>query len=164
MGVSQSKRSRITAQDFYDFEKCPHRVYLNRHGDLAEKLPQSEFLNLLFENALTHEREVVKDWDYETPTGDSLEERAAMTIDLMSRGVGRIFQGVLLLASGSGIPDLLEKVPGKSKFGDFYYVPVDIKATFLYWRRSSLPSRRSLKPGVKRNPTPSMRNNLRRCV
>jgi hypothetical protein len=42
--------------------------------------------------------------------------------------VGRIFQGVLLLATESGIPDLLEKVPGKSKFGDFYYRPVDIKA------------------------------------
>jgi uncharacterized protein len=126
--VNKLKRTRITAQDFYDFDKCPHRVYLNRHGDPAEKLPQSEFLNLLFENALTHEWEVVKGLACETPTGESLEERAAMTLDLMAQGAERIFHGVLLLTSESGIPDLLERVPGKSKFGDFYYKPVDIKA------------------------------------
>jgi hypothetical protein len=67
---------------------------------------------MLFENALEHEEEVVKGLYFETPTGDSLEQRAVGTIDLMSRGVDRIFQGVLLLAKESGIPDLLEKVPG----------------------------------------------------
>ena len=122
------KQFRVTAQDFYDFHKCPHRVYLNRHGDLSEMLPLSEFLNLLFENALTHEGTVVKGLGCETPSGDSLEERAAITLDFMNRGVDRIFHGVLLLANESGIPDLLEKVAGKSKFGDFYYKPVDIKA------------------------------------
>ena len=125
--MNPPKRYRITAQDFYDYDKCPHRVYLNRFGNPAEKLPQSEFLNLLFENALAHEQEVVQGLDYETPTGDSLEERAGVTLDLMARGVERIYQGVLL-ATESGIPDLLEKLPGKSKFGDFYYKPVDIKA------------------------------------
>ena len=44
--------ARVTAQDFYDYDKCPHRVYLNRFGDPKEKLPQSDFLNLLFERAL----------------------------------------------------------------------------------------------------------------
>jgi len=53
--------SRITAQDFYDFDKCPHRVYLNHNGDPAEKLPLSDFLNLLFERALLHEDEIVRD-------------------------------------------------------------------------------------------------------
>jgi predicted RecB family nuclease len=52
---------RINAQDFYDFDKCPHRVYLNRFGDPKEKLPHSDFLNMLFENALTHEHEVISD-------------------------------------------------------------------------------------------------------
>ena len=87
--MNPPKRYRITAQDFYDYDKCPHRVYLNRFGNPAEKLPQSEFLNLLFENALAHEQEVVQGLDYETPTGDSLEERADVTLDLMARGVGR---------------------------------------------------------------------------
>jgi len=50
---------RITAQDFYDYDKCPHRVYLNNHGNPDEKLPFSDFLNLLFESALVHERKIV---------------------------------------------------------------------------------------------------------
>jgi predicted RecB family nuclease len=126
--VSQPRRTRITAQDFYDFDKCPHRVYLNRYGDPAEKLPESDFLNLLFENGTTHAWEVVKELEYETPTGDSLEERAASTVKLMKRGAKLIYQGVLLQSDRVGIPDLLERVPGKSKFGKYFYRPVDIKA------------------------------------
>jgi predicted RecB family nuclease len=62
---------RITAQDFYDYDKCPHRVYLNHFGDPKAKLPHSDFLNMLFENALTHEHDVIRDLPYETPTGST---------------------------------------------------------------------------------------------
>lgn len=126
--MSQAKRTRVTAQDFYDFDKCPHRVYLNRYGDPAEKLPESEFLNILFENGTTHEWEIVKALEYETPAGESLEERAAATLELMKRGVRLIYQGVVLQSDRVGIPDLLERVPGKSTFGKYFYRPVDIKA------------------------------------
>jgi predicted RecB family nuclease len=119
---------RITAQDFYDFDKCPHRVYLNRFGDPREKLPHSDFLNMLFENALTHEQDVVREMRYETPTGSTLEERAASTLELMRAGAERIYQGVLLQAGESGIPDLLERADGHSKLGRYFYRPVDIKA------------------------------------
>ena len=126
--MAQSKAIRVRAQDFYDYHKCPHRVYLNRFGDPAEKLPESEFLNLLFENGTTHEWEVVKGLEYETPTGESLEERAAATLELMKRGPKLIYQGVLLQPAEVGIPDLLERVPGRSKFGKYFYKPVDIKS------------------------------------
>jgi predicted RecB family nuclease len=119
---------RVTAQDFYDYDKCPHRVYLNRFGDPKEKLSQSDFLNLLFEHALFHEQEVIKALPYDTPKGETLEQRAASTLQLMQAGVERIYQGVLLQAGESGIPDLLERVNGKSKFGDYFYKPVDIKS------------------------------------
>jgi uncharacterized protein len=119
---------RVTAQDFYDYDKCPHRVYLNRFGDPKEKLPLSEFLNLLFDNALTHEWEVIKDLEYQSPTGESIEEQAAITQEMMKRGVERIYHGVLLQPTMSGIPDLLERVAGRSHLGDFFYKPVDIKA------------------------------------
>jgi predicted RecB family nuclease len=98
---------RVTAQDFFDFDKCPHRVYLNRFGDVGEKLPQAAFLNLLFEHALSHEDEVVADLDCETPAGVSLEERAVATLDLMNAGAELIYHGVLLRDGESGIPDLL---------------------------------------------------------
>src|SRR6516162_6546556 len=110
--IEAATAGRVTAQDFYDYEKCPHRVYLNRFGDPSEKLPKSEFLNLLFENALLHEWEVVKQLDFETAPGDSLEARACVTLELMKAGVDRIFQGALLEPDRAGIPDLLEKMPG----------------------------------------------------
>lgn len=103
---------RLRAQDFYDFNKCSHRVYLNRFGDPAEKLPESEFLNLLFENGTAHEWEIVKGLEYETPAGESLEERAAATLELMKRGVMLIYQGVLL-QSDRWHPGLARKSAGQ---------------------------------------------------
>lgn len=121
--------SSVTAQDFYDYEKCPHRVYLNRHGDPNEKLPHSEFLNMLFERALLHEQEVIRNLVYEVPLGERLEDRFLATFELMSRGAERIFQGVLMEGNDCGIPDLLERVDGtSSSFGAFFYKPVDIKS------------------------------------
>lgn len=118
----------ITAQDFYDYEKCSHRVYLDHHGDPSEKLPLSDFLNLLFERALAHERDVIRNLPYETPEGKSLEERASATVALIKAGVERIYQGVLLSPDGVGIPDLIEKETSHSALGDCSYKPVDIKS------------------------------------
>ena len=50
------------------------------------------------------------------------------TLELMKKGIDYIYQGVLIDDNFSGRPDLLEKVEGKSKFGNYYYIPVDIKA------------------------------------
>ena len=46
----------------------------------------------------------------------------------MKRGAKLIYQGVLLQPTEVGIPDLLERVPGRSKFGKYFYRPVDIKS------------------------------------
>ena len=46
----------------------------------------------------------------------------------MKRGAKLIYQGVLLQPAEVGIPDLLERVPGRSKFGRYFYRPVDIKS------------------------------------
>ncbi len=97
--------SRMTAQDFYDHDKCPHRVFLNRFGNPEEKLPHSDFLNMLFENALAHEHDVVEGLAYEMPKGATLQDRALSTVELMRSGAERIYQGVLLETNESGIPD-----------------------------------------------------------
>lgn len=119
---------RITAQDFYDHEKCPHRVYLNRYGDPNKRLPNPDFLDLLFSRALLHEQAVISGLPFVSPTGETLDERADSTIRLMSAGADRIYQGVLLYAKESGIPDIMEKVDGNSSLGGFFYKPVDIKS------------------------------------
>ncbi|MHB8484947.1 MAG: TM0106 family RecB-like putative nuclease [Candidatus Acidiferrales bacterium] len=126
--MSKPLSNRVTAQDFYDYDKCPHRVYLNHFGDVKERLPHSDFLNLLFENALVHERDAVEDLVCELPGGTTIEELALSTFQLMRAGAERIYQGVLLQTEASGIPDLLERVSGKSRFGDYFYKPVDVKS------------------------------------
>lgn len=126
--MSEPPVHRVRAQDFYDFHKCPHRVYLNRFGDPKKKRPLSDFLNLIFERALLHEQNVVKDLPFEGPVGATIEEQFASTLGLMTAGAERIYQGVVLGNGISGRPDLLERVPGRSHFGDFYYKPVDIKS------------------------------------
>ena len=85
--MSAANAARVTAQDLFDYDKCPHRVYLNRFGDESEKLPQAAFLSLLFERALSHEEDVVGDLACETPSGATLEARAQSTLELMKRGV-----------------------------------------------------------------------------
>lgn len=120
--------NRVTAQDFYDYTKCPHRVYLNRFGDPKEKLRESDFLNLLFESALLHELNVIKDLPYRRPEGETPEEQAISTLKMMEEGSERIYQGILIADDQSGRPDLLERVDGQSKFGDYFYKPVDIKS------------------------------------
>ncbi len=140
--MSSTNAVRVTAQDFFDYDKCPHRVYLNRFGDEREKLPQAAFLNLLFERALSHEEEVVGDLPYDTPAGATLEARALATVDLMKRGVERIYHGVLLQDGESGIPDLLERVEGASTLGGHFYMPVDIKSGSGYADRENGELRR----------------------
>lgn len=119
---------RVTAQDFYDFKKCPHRVYLNRNGNENEKRPHSEFLDLLFRNARDHEDEVIAGLPHVRPSPGSLEDQAISTLMLMNSGAERTYHGVLLSTGQSGIPDLLERKPGASRLGAFFYKPVDIKS------------------------------------
>lgn len=126
--MSEPPVSRVRAQDFYDYHKCPHRVYLNRFGDPKEKRPVSDFLNLVFERAILHEQDVIKGLPFQAPAGETVEEQAESTLKLMEGGAERIFQGVLLGNGISGKPDLLERMPGRSKFGEFFYKPVDIKS------------------------------------
>src|SRR3989338_10548808 len=54
-------------------------------------------------------------------------------MSLMQEGTYLIYQGVIQFEQNGvlyqGRPDLLKKVSGKSKFGDYYYQPIDIKST-----------------------------------
>src|SRR5262249_20618495 len=49
------------------------------------------------------------------------------TLRLMRAGTPAIAQGVLRVEGRLGIPDLLERRPGRSVLGDFVYEPVEIK-------------------------------------
>src|SRR3989304_1978617 len=123
---------RIQAGQFYDYERCKHRVYLDRYGNSSEKTSDSPFLRLLWERGIQHEARVISKLSsereiahVEAPTE---EEAFAQTLAFMTRGVDLIYQGILRTPDGIGRPDLLEKTAGPSRWGDYHYVPIDIKS------------------------------------
>jgi len=63
----------------------------------------------------------------EVPQDGDLEDLADVTREHMKKGAALIYHGVLMDGRYVGIPDLLERVDGKSDFGDWMYVPCDIK-------------------------------------
>ncbi|HIN34069.1 MAG TPA: TM0106 family RecB-like putative nuclease [Nitrospirales bacterium] len=123
---------KITALDLYNFTKCLHRVYLDSNGNPEEKGEVSPFVKLLWELGLQTEEKYLKtlgDIQYSDLQDFSIDEGAAETLRLMYEGVPLIYQGVLKDAIYVGRPDLLMKrFDRPSRFGDYCYEPIDIKA------------------------------------
>jgi predicted RecB family nuclease len=112
----------ITASQIYDYLHCPHRVYLDAFGDPTQREEPNDFVQLLWEQGLDHERQIVG------TLGDITDlsqvptlEREAATREAMKRGASLIYQGRLTSDDRVGVPDLLERR------GDGY-VPGDVKA------------------------------------
>ncbi len=123
---------KITALDLYNFTKCLHRVYLDSNGNLEEKGEVSPFVKLLWELGLQTEAEYLKtlgDIQHFDLRDFLIDEGAAETLRLMHEGVPLIYQGVLKDDIYVGRPDLLMKrFDRPSRFGDYCYEPIDIKA------------------------------------
>jgi uncharacterized protein len=120
----------ITAEKFFQYNKCPRWLYLEIHGDPRHKAPPSDFLLKLKSDSLRFEREVLKGIPYCLPQYEPGNYYQGMkeTFVLMQQGVDSIAHGVLFTNNFLGIPDLLEKVPGDSIFGSHHYRPVEIKS------------------------------------
>ncbi len=118
----------ITATHFYNYVKCPRKVYLDFFGDAKKKLPHSEFMLSRFRIGREHEKEVAENIEYVAPEKTAKdEEKFRQTIQFMEQGASLIFQGVLIDKDLVGRPDILIRVPGKSKLGDHHYEAMDIK-------------------------------------
>lgn len=129
---------QITATDYYNFDKCRYRPYLDFNGDSQRKEPVHGLVELLWQSGAQHEEKIielfkkkypgqVEDIAPDRPTSPALFET---TIEAMKRGVPFIYQGVLIFENKTGRPDLLVKQTGASKLGDYHYRPMDIKASF----------------------------------
>ncbi len=135
----------ITDQKLLFYQRCSRRTYLDFYGDFSLKEPPSDFLLKLMQDSFNFQQTILLDQVYDQPNypkGDWILGAQA-TLNLMKQGVERIHKGVLLLSeeplenlqkldqSDSVIllsyPDLLMKRPGLSKFGDWMYVPTDIR-------------------------------------
>jgi predicted RecB family nuclease len=122
----------ITAQDLYNYTKCAHRVYLDSNGDPGERREVSQFVKLLWEMGLQTEQEHLanlQDTPYRDLKSLSLEDARTHTAALMAEGAALIYQGVVGAGNWIGRPDLLVKrTDVGSRFGDYYYEAIDIKA------------------------------------
>ncbi|MFH1632072.1 MAG: TM0106 family RecB-like putative nuclease [bacterium] len=116
----------ITEHSFYKYIKCPSWVARDAQDEdriqdaLLEKL-QNEGLIREKELELLGKREFVE------VDMDDVDEAAQRTLEFMKEGAQTIYKGVLVYGNWVGRPDVLEKVEGKSKLGDWYYVACDIK-------------------------------------
>ncbi len=117
---------RISATDLLSYVKCPHRVYRDAFDDQSLKDPPNEFVQLLWEKGVRHEKEVITKQKGEVEildlSGIPRAERFKKTIEAMQNKVPLIYQGYLEIDELVGKPDLLELQP----FGE--YVPIDIKS------------------------------------
>jgi uncharacterized protein len=128
-----NKHLIITPSHLYKFHKNPLWVWHDIFGDPTKKEPLSEFTLKLMEKGNLHEKKYIS-----TLSVTEVEEKEPVkgieeTLCLMKRGTPLIYQGWLEKrvddVTYRGRPDLLEKHPGTSNFGNWVYVPIDIKSS-----------------------------------
>ncbi len=126
----------LTAEHLLNYQRCRRRAFLDQRGDLTFRSPPSDFLRKLMEDSAFHRSARVGEMPWQRPDypRGNWQAGAAATQALMAQGIERIYQGVLINpveelsgVSLAGMPDLLERRPGRSDFGDWVYVPIDIK-------------------------------------
>jgi len=117
------------------YQRCPRRAYLDVHRDRAEADPPSDYLCKIKQDSAEHRAAVLEDYHPlvrpEYPSGD-WRAGAQATVALMAAGAEYISGGVLINSVDQHIylvsfPDVLIKQPGWSLWGDWQYIPVDIK-------------------------------------
>ncbi len=118
-------RHRITEHTFYQYLKCPswvaHDAASGQIEDALRQRLQEDGLLPEVERQLLAGRHMVE------IVADDLDEGAANTLKEMAAGTQTIYRGVLIHDRFVARPDVLERVEGKSKLGEFYYVACDIK-------------------------------------
>ncbi len=128
----------LTTDDLLYFQRCDRRTYLDAFGDQSQRDPPSGFLLKLRSDSATYRHRIlssipadapVSEPDY--PDGDWAAAVAA-TEALMAAGAPFIYRGVLCDRSNPhitlvGMPHLLRRQPGQSRFGAWCYYPIDIR-------------------------------------
>ncbi len=124
----------INAQLLLQFQRCQRRPFLDVHGDYLQREIPNELVLKVQQDKIAHHQRIVKKLSYYEPNYPSgnWQAGAAATIELMQQGVSYIRRGVLLTTYREQYtllsrPDLLVKQPGRSRFGNWNYVPVNIE-------------------------------------
>jgi uncharacterized protein len=123
----------LTADLLLNYQRCSRRAFLDTYGDLNQKDPPNDYLLKLIQDSAANRRQILANQDYQQPrypSGDWVKG-AEETLKLMRQGIEQIYQGVLITEEQGiqlvSVPDLLVKHPGRSIFGDWVYIPTEIK-------------------------------------
>jgi uncharacterized protein len=123
----------LTADLLLNYQRCSRRAFLDTYGDLNQKDPPNDYLLKLIQDSAANRRQILANQDYQQPrypSGDWVKG-AEETLKLMRQGIEQIYQGVLVTEEQGiqlvSVPDLLVKHPGRSIFGDWVYIPTEIK-------------------------------------
>ncbi|MBU0613657.1 TM0106 family RecB-like putative nuclease [Patescibacteria group bacterium] len=116
---------KITQHTFYKYLKCPS--WIEKEMDRGEVV--DELRTKLLDEGLLRETELglLEGREYVEVDMPDLDEAAQKTVELMKQGVQTIYHGILIDGHWVGSPDLLERVEGKSEFGNWYYIACDMK-------------------------------------
>lgn len=139
----------LTEALLLDYKRCQRRAFLNVYGDRQQQDPERDFLLKLRQETQTLVSSILVESypNYQQPQAPfaDWQARAQQTDALMQQGVECIYQGVLLVSGFPdgkftlerlqgresltlvGSPHLLVKQPGKSKFGNWVYLPISIQ-------------------------------------
>ncbi|NER34276.1 MAG: TM0106 family RecB-like putative nuclease [Oscillatoria sp. SIO1A7] len=132
----------LTNELLFDYQRCKRRSFLNAYGDLREVDPKTELALKIQQDSQTHRENILAEMNVEKLpySRGNWAASARATLDLMRQGVECIANGVLLVEGTSSLPvessqdaallsrpDLLVKQAGKSIFGNWVYIPVDIR-------------------------------------
>jgi uncharacterized protein len=124
------KPAPVLASHLYDFVTCEHRIALDARLERSQRTPPDDETALLFKLGLRFEKRIAGELGYPEVTVESGDwlGAAGRTKELMRSGAEGIYQGVLIEGRCLAQPDFLERVPGRSSFGEFHYTPGDAKS------------------------------------
>lgn len=129
--IFENNSYRLFATDISNHLSCEHLTRLNQLVSLGElKKPswRDPSLDVLIQRGHEHEAAYINHLRKQGLDVVVLNDRSVQsTINAMKEGKDVIAQGALEVDQWSGITDILLKVPGKSKFGDWQYEVQDTK-------------------------------------
>lgn len=126
----------LSATDLVGYLNCRHLSDLDRavaEGTRAKPKTWNPLLEVLWERGALHEKSYVEHLQargLEVVHIDGVDispEAVQATLDAMQRGVAVIVQGALTNGQWGGRADILQRVDGHSKFGNWAYEAVDTK-------------------------------------
>jgi len=129
-----AQQLEFTPSLFYQYSKSPHWIWYDLYGDQSKKNELPELAQKMIDEGVLHEQEYIQSLNV-TKIDPSLSEEEAeiKTLEFMKSGEELIYQGVISCINDdikfNGRPDILKKCAGSSNFGDYFYMPIEIKSS-----------------------------------